>query len=156
MTFLLNKNFHKRFFLKAWSIRLWECVMYGKNCYILLYFMQFFKEKARYIFLIWLRSLQSSKLCCAILSCSLHLFNSVLYTSILFLCLPSFALSSFCDHFNFFFIDHVDLLPAFLEQCSCESWFRAVSSAIRSTAHSTDASVLEKISVLLQKLSKIK
>ena len=48
------------------------------------------------------------------------------------------------------------LLPTFLEQCSTESWFRAVSSAVRTVGQANDTAALEKLSVILQKLSKIK
>lgn len=52
-------------------------------------------------------------------------------------------------------------LPLFLEQCSKEEWFRAFSSSIRDMASSIEKpsfkpDVLEKICVILQKLSKIK
>uniref|UniRef100_H2YZL0 Coiled-coil domain-containing protein 138 n=1 Tax=Ciona savignyi TaxID=51511 RepID=H2YZL0_CIOSA len=46
------------------------------------------------------------------------------------------------------------LLPSFLDLCSCEPWFRAVASCLRSAT--TEQSTLEKLSIILQKLSKIK
>nr|XP_026693422.1 coiled-coil domain-containing protein 138 [Ciona intestinalis] len=46
------------------------------------------------------------------------------------------------------------LLASYLDLCSCESWFRAVTSSVRSPT--TDNSTLEKLSIILQKLSKIK
>lgn len=52
-------------------------------------------------------------------------------------------------------------LPSFLEQCSKEAWFRSFSSVIRDMASSIEKpsfkpDTLEKICVILQKLSKIK
>nr|XP_039272490.1 coiled-coil domain-containing protein 138-like [Styela clava] len=54
------------------------------------------------------------------------------------------------------------LLPAFLEQCSTEQWFRTFSSTLRSAIGSLDKSsspntvIIEKLSIILQKLSKVK
>ena len=47
-----------------------------------------------------------------------------------------------------------DQLPAFLDSCSNEIWFRAVANVWR--VNSSEKKVLEKLSIILQKLSKIK
>ena len=49
-----------------------------------------------------------------------------------------------------------ELLPSFLESCSCERYFKAFSSALRAIIQSSDMVTLEKLSIILQKLSKIK
>nr|CAB3228169.1 coiled-coil domain-containing protein 138 [Phallusia mammillata] len=49
-----------------------------------------------------------------------------------------------------------ELLPEFLDSCSCETWFKAVSSAVRAIIQSADDGTLEKLCVILQKLSKNK
>lgn len=46
------------------------------------------------------------------------------------------------------------LLPQFLHTCSNEVWFRAVTVLFRSP--STDEKQVEKLSIILQKLSKIR
>lgn len=45
-------------------------------------------------------------------------------------------------------------LPSFLDSCSTETWFRTVSMAWRMPA--VDEKVLEKLSIILQKLSKMR